>query len=124
MSDHRRFYGIATRGSGKRKDSIVQETSGIPKNLPFMYDELGKPTPRFLDECTFIAAIECTCLLACALLFLILDISLSRSTLYLALFITAAIMLVRGFLYGFKTCVAGFLFTIAFTLLCIGAEGL
>jgi len=102
----------------------MQETSSITKNSLSVHDELGKPSPLFLDECTFTAAILCTCLLECAWLFFILDISLSSSTLYLALFITAAIVLIRGFLYGFKTCVAGFLFTIAFTLLCIGAEAL
>jgi hypothetical protein len=102
----------------------VQETSSINKRLLFVHEEFEKPTPLFLDECTFTAAIQCTCLLACAWLFFILDIRLSRSTLYFALLITVAIMLIRGFLYGFKTCVAGFLFTIAFTLLCIGAEAL
>jgi hypothetical protein len=102
----------------------MQETSSITKNSLSVHDELGKPSPLFLDECTLTAAILCTCLLECAWLFFILDVSLSSSTLYLALFITAAIVLIRGFLYGFKTCVAGFLFTIAFTLLCIGAEAL
>ncbi len=124
MGDHRRFYGIGTRGGRKRQDGIVQETSRIMKNSLFVHDEPGTHTPLFLDECTFAAAIQCTCLLACTWLFFILDINLSRSTLYFALFITAAIMLIRGFLYRFKTCVAVFLFTIAFTLLCIGAEAL
>ena len=123
MSDHRRFYGIATRGSRKRKDRIVQNTSSTTKNFPFL-QELGKPTPVFLDECTFTAAMQRTCFLVLTWLFFILDIKLSRSALYLAFFITRAIMLVRSFLHGFKICVAGFLFTIAFTLLCIGAEGL
>src|SRR6267143_4952242 len=112
------------RGGRKRQDRIVQETSRIMKNPLFVHDELGTHIPLFLDECTFSAAIQCTCLLACTWFFFILDINLSRSTLYFAPFIAAAIMLVRGFLYGFKICVAGFLFTIAFTLLCIGAEAL
>ncbi len=102
----------------------MQETLRITKNSLFMYDEREKFTPVFLDECIFTAAIQCTCLLASSLILFILDINLSRYTFYLALFITVAIMLIRGFLYGFKTCVAGFLFTIAFTLLCIGAEAL
>jgi hypothetical protein len=104
----------------------VQGTPSITNNnnLLVVHKEIDKHTPLFLDECTFTAAILCTCLLVCAWLFLILDIRLSRYTLYLTFFITAAIMLIRGFLYGFKTCVAGFLFTIAFTLLCIGAEAL
>ena len=102
----------------------MQETPRIHKNFLFVRDELGKPTSLFLDECTFTAAIQCTFFLTCTWFFFILDINLSRSTLYIALFITMAIMLIRGFLYRFKTCVAGFLFTIAFTLLCIGAEAL
>ena len=124
MSDDWRFYGITTRGRRKRKDRILQETSSITKNSFSLHDKPGKPTPLFLDECTFTAAIQCTCLLASAWIFFILDINLSRSTLGLALLITVAIVLLRGFLYGFKTCVAGFLFTIAFTLLCIAAEAL
>src|SRR5207244_13556481 len=89
-----------------------------------MHDESGKSTPVFLNKCTFAAAIQCTCLLALTWIFFILDISLLGSVLYLALFITAAIMLIRGFLYGLKACIAGFLFTSAFTLLCIGADAL
>ena len=121
---HRRFCGIVTRGDRKRKDRIVQETLSIARKSLSVHDELGKHSPFFLDECTLTASIICTCLLECAWLFFILDISLSSSTLYLALFITAAIALIRGFLYGFKTCVAGFLLTIAFSLLCIGAQAL
>ena len=58
------------------------ETSSIPKISLFMHDESRKSTPVFLNECTFAAAIQCTCLLALTWIFFILDISLRLMPLF------------------------------------------